>query len=312
MLRLLLVLLLLPAQTEGVYVGVGYGGRRLVSRDGINWEISSEWAVDGKDDSNNLMSIAYGKGRFVAVGGGGWTRETQAGHILLSRDGRSWTEVRKAPNRINPVVFGGGRFVAGGSDRVLLWSENGETWTAGGKIEFKDWAFWFRRGLYGNGVFLLMGNHGKDQKAYWAAVTKNGQAIDHFQTDLPVVNGLAFGAGLFVAVGGDGLVMTSKDGREWKRQTVADAGDFEQLAWTPKGFVAVSKKSAFTSADGLTWTALPKRAPCHVLWADEKISIGTTWPGQMWSSADGSTWAKGAPLTPNGMNQVVYGEVGKP
>ena len=272
MLRLLLLLLLLPAPDEGVYVGVGYGGRRLVSKDGIAWEISAEWAVDGKDDSNNLMGIAYGKGRFVAVGGGGWTRDTQAGHILVSKNGRDWTEVRKAPNRINPVVFGGGRFVAGGSDRVLLWSEDGETWTSGGKIDFKDWAFWFRRGVYGNGVFLLMGNHGKDQKAYWCAVSKNGEAIDHFQTDLPVVAGLAHGAGHFVAVG---------------------------------------KKTAFTSADGLTWSALPKRIPCHLLWGDEKISIGTTWPGQMWHSTDGATWTKGAPLTPNGMNQVVYGEVGK-
>ena len=312
MLRVLALLLLLPACDEGVYVGVGYGGRRLVSRDGITWEISAEWGVNGGDDSNNLMSIAYGKGRFVAVGGGGWSRETQAGHLLVSKDGRIWNEARKAPNRINPVVFGGGRFVAGGSDRVLLWSEDGETWTGGGKIDYPDWAFWFRRGAYGNGVFLIMGNHGKDQKAYWAAVTKNGETIDHFQTDLPVVHGLAFGAGLFVAVGSDGLVMTSTDGREWKRQTVADAGDFQQLIWTPKGFLTVAKKAAYASPDGLAWSALPKRIPCYLLWGDDRITIGTTWPGQMWSSGDGATWTKGAAMTPDGINQVVYGEVGKP
>ena len=47
MLRILLLLLVLPAQSEeGVYVGVGYGGRRLVSRDGLTWEISAEWAVE--------------------------------------------------------------------------------------------------------------------------------------------------------------------------------------------------------------------------------------------------------------------------
>lgn len=156
-----------------------------------------------------------------------------------------------------------------------------------------------------------MGHHGKDQKAYWCAVTSNGEAIDYFQTDLPVVAGLAFGAGLFVGVGAEGLVMTSKDGREWKRRTVAEAGDLQQLAWTPKGFVAVGKKTAFASPDGLTWTALSKRAPCHILWSDEKVTIGTTWPGQMWSSTDGSTWTKSASLPPNGMNQIVYGIIGK-
>jgi len=311
MTRLLLALLLLPSPSpdEGVYVGVGYGGRRLVSKDGVSWEISAEWGVNGGVDSNNLMGIAYGKGVFVAVGGGGWTRETQAGHILLSRDGRAWAEVKKTPNRINPVVFGNGRFIAGGSDKVLLWSEDGESWAEGGRIDFKDWAFWFRRGVFGNGVFLLMGNHGKDQKAYWGVTTKDGATVDHFETGLPVVAGLAFGAGQFVAVGAEGLVMTSKDGKGWQRQTVAEAGDFQQLAWTPKGFVAVGKKGAFTSPDAASWTALPRRIPCHLLWADENLTIGTTWPGQMWSSADGATWTKGAALTPNGMNQVVYGRV---
>src|SRR5204863_6238436 len=109
-----------------------------------------------------------------------------------------------------------------------------------------------------------------------------------------------------------GLVLTSKDGAGWQKQTIADAGDFQQLVWTPKGFVAVGKKDAFTSPDGLSWTALGKRIPCHILWANEKIWIGTTWPGQMWSSTDGDAWTKGAKMTPNGMNQVVYGMVGKP
>ncbi|HZE99522.1 MAG TPA: hypothetical protein VE981_21130 [Planctomycetota bacterium] len=314
MIRSLLLLLLLPQAvppSEGVYVAVGYGGRRLVSRDGVAWEISAEWAVDGKDDSNNLISVAYGKGRFVAVGGGGWTRETQAGHILVSKDGREWTEARKAPNRISPIVFGDDRFVAGASDKSLLWSEDGETWKPGGRIDYKDWAFWFRRCAHGNGTFVFMGNHGKDQKAYWCAVSRNAESIDHFATDLPVVAGLAFGAGLFVTVGAEGLVQTSADGREWKRQTIANAGDFQQLAWTPKGFLAVGKKVAFTSADGQTWTALSKKPPCHLLWADATITIGTTWPGQMWNSTDGTTWTKGAGMTPNGINEVVYGAVGK-
>jgi hypothetical protein len=68
----------------------------------------------------------------------------------------------------------------------------------------------------------------------------------------------------------------------------------------------------FLSTDGLEWSVLPNRVPCYLLWADEKITIGTTWPGQMWSSKDGTTWTKGTALTPNGMNQVVYGSIGKP
>src|SRR5436305_12472051 len=82
---------------DGLYVAVGYGGRRMTSTDGKTWENVQQWADKGADDSNNLMSVAFGKGKFVCVGGGGWTRDTQAGHILLSTDGKEWRAVAKYP-----------------------------------------------------------------------------------------------------------------------------------------------------------------------------------------------------------------------
>src|SRR5437868_1067584 len=100
-----------------------------------------------------------------------------------------------------------GVYVGVGYGGRRLVSKDGEAWEEGGRIDFKDWAFWFRRGVFGNGTFLLMGNHGKDQKAYWGVTTKDGSTVDHFETGLPVVAGLAFGAGQFVAVGAEGLVM---------------------------------------------------------------------------------------------------------
>ena len=82
-----------------VWVAVGYGGRRMSSTDGVKWEITAEWAEKGGDDSNNLMGLAYGLGKFVAVGGGGWSRETQGGHILVSKDGRDGREIGRASCR---------------------------------------------------------------------------------------------------------------------------------------------------------------------------------------------------------------------
>ena len=40
------------------------------------------------------------------------------------------------------------------------------------------------------------------------------------------------------------------------------------------------------------------------------VLVGTSWPGRMWSSADGLTWAKGKPMTDNGINAVAYGVPG--
>lgn len=291
----------------GVYVAVGYGGRRMSSTDGVTWTHLEEWAPKGGDDSNNLISAAYGKGKFVVVGGGGWTRETQAGHVLVSKNGAEWREAKKLPNRVSPIMFGGGRFVAGGPDKQLFWSEDGETWTPGAKIDYPGWAFWFRQGAYGNGRFVLTGNSSPNQKEHWCAVSKDGATVESFKTDLPPVRAIAFGAGRFVLVGPEGLRMSSRDGLAWEHRENAPGDALDAVVWSGTQFLASGGGKGYTSPDGITWTRLEQRIPCTPLWADARGYIGTSWPGQMWSSPDGLTWKRGEPLPPNGINQVAFG-----
>lgn len=181
---------------DGVYVAVGYGGRRMTSRDGKTWENVQQWVDEGKDDSNNLMSVAFGQGKFVCVGGGGWSRETQAGHILVSTDGKDWREVAKYPFRVNPILFLGDRFVAGGPTKQLLWSRDGEKWNEGETVkvppEIPGYAFWFRNGAAGNGVFAFMGNANKDQKTWWCLTTRDGTKIESLSLTAPGSKGLAW------------------------------------------------------------------------------------------------------------------------
>ncbi|MBC7529655.1 MAG: hypothetical protein H7308_19175 [Chthonomonadaceae bacterium] len=56
--------------SPGIFVAVGYGGRRKSSEDGIRWQNDTKWAADGDDDDNCLFSIVFAQGKFVAVGGG--------------------------------------------------------------------------------------------------------------------------------------------------------------------------------------------------------------------------------------------------
>ena len=39
-----------PVQADDLFVAVGYGGRRIISTDGLKWEITAEWAQPGGDD----------------------------------------------------------------------------------------------------------------------------------------------------------------------------------------------------------------------------------------------------------------------
>lgn len=60
-----------PSLTSpGIFVAVGYGGRRKSSEDSVHWQHDTEWAADGGDDDNCLFSIVFAQGKFVAVGGG--------------------------------------------------------------------------------------------------------------------------------------------------------------------------------------------------------------------------------------------------
>ncbi|HEX8915622.1 MAG TPA: hypothetical protein VF796_24930 [Humisphaera sp.] len=305
---------------QGVYVAVGYGGRRMMSRDGLAWDAVQQWTDKNADDSNNLISVAFGKGKFVAVGGGGFSKETQAGHVLVSADGKDWREVKKYPFRVSPVVFAADRFVAGGPSRQLLWSDDGEAWTEGPAVplpkEIPSWAFWFRHGaagiVGGKPAYVFVGNANKDQKTWWCLTSRDGKAVASFATDLPKVAGIAFGAGRFVIASPEGL-RTSPDGQKWEAPADGPQDDFRGVVWTGTAFYATGKQQAYTSPDGRKWSPAGKAPGAHVLWADERVMIGSGWPGKMSASTDGGkTWKPtGQPMPGLGVNAVAYGVPGK-
>jgi hypothetical protein len=252
-----LALLVIAARTLAAetWVAVGYGGRRMISHDGLKWEITAEWAEKGGDDSNNLMGLAYGLGKFVAVGGGGFAKDKQGGHILVSNDGREWREVHTESFRVNPVVFGGNRFVAGGPDRMLLWSDDGENWIKDAQVPaegFPGWALWFRNGAYGNGTFVFMGEGGAKKEFYWCIASSDGRTVS-FRRDLPKLRSLAFGNGVFVATG-EGAVITSHDGKQWVKQD-RPGEQLDWVLWTGKEFLCGGGRTGLSSADGKAWTA---------------------------------------------------------
>src|SRR4051812_17968192 len=227
--RLFFLLALLPTITPlraaDLWLAVGYGGRRMIFTHGRTWEITAEWAQPGGDDGNNLMSAVFAQGKFVVVGGGGGGA-TGAGHILVSKDGREWTENYKDKARINPVVFGGGRFVVGMSSYPsgrLMWSTDAEKWNDGAKIGTKGLTH-FRGGAFGNGVFVLTGNAGGNGGVSWAIVSPDGEKITSERNDLPGQGRIVFGGGHFVMMMGNsnaGLIR-SKDGVSWEPVAMLD------------------------------------------------------------------------------------------
>lgn len=300
------------AQAEERWVAVGYGGRRMVSTDGQKWEITAEWAQPGADDGNNLMSAVFADGKFVAVGGGGGG-PSAAGHILVSKDGRERKEVLSTKSRVNPIVYGDGRFVVGVSgfpSGKLMWSKDAETWTDGDKISEKGYTH-FRGGAFGNGVFVLVGNGGAGGKTSWAIATPDGEKITSERNDLPGHGTIVFGAGRFLMLTSHTAadIVSSTDGATWTTVKFNDDAKFQWLAWSGKEFLAGNSKSIYRSSDAEKWSHEAATVRGIVKWTDGTRLITSSWPGKMSFSDDAKTWRDAPALPTNGINVVVGADV---
>lgn len=72
------------------------------------------------------------------------------------------------------------------------------------------------------------------------------------------LNGIAYGNGLFVAVGNGGVIVFSGDGLNWTAATSGTSNDLKSIAFGPGGFAATKVNFSLpylTSDNGATWTA---------------------------------------------------------
>lgn len=280
-------------EEQGLFVAVGYGGRRISSRDGLIWEHDQRWSDVAADDDNVLFNIAFGAGKFIAVGGG-----AKIGHVLTTQDGREWRELPKVKGRVATIAFGNGRFIAG-HDAELLHSRDGETFTAGERLPWKG-SVHARRSACGDTEAgfrtVVIGDidlWGEKRRASWRGVTGDGTRWEQSALATPAAHDVAYGSGHFVVVGPGGLIESSHDGENWTRREIAVPDDFSRVVWTGQRFVAAGRKLAWTSPDGLTWTPESFRIPISLVWArDGWLGLGFSWGGNLHTSPDLKTWTK--------------------
>jgi len=90
---------------------------------------------------------------------------------------------------------------------------------------------------------------------------------------------VAYGAGVFVAVGEEGAIETSPDGAtsNWTTRTSGVAPNWlYAVHWTGSTFIAVGQGDILTSADGITWAATAT-TPAGSPWFNSVDSNGSRW-----------------------------------
>jgi hypothetical protein len=262
-------------------------GTVYLSNDGKAWENVFRGGPVVKDFShsnNNLLrDLAYGKDTFVVVGNAG---------VMSSKDGRDWKQADERKSFC--VAFGNGIFIAP-SAAVILRSEDGVTWQQSKpesvkKVWGKDGAGHIRKVVFGNGVFVCIGEKR-------LSVTKDGKTYTHHEAfpDKPLRGySLIFGAGRFVWLRKDGH-LTSVDGVKWEPIKFADADSRPDSIgiWTGKEFLAAGKGCMWRSADGLTWVKTAATGTPRPEAIGNDVILGRSGPSWFYISADaGKTWQR--------------------
>jgi hypothetical protein len=200
--------------------GYVYSGKAAYSTDGITWTAVGTSTFG----TTAINGIAYGDGRFVAVGESyGFRGNTYGflGYAAYSTDGQTWTAATMESESYSAIAYGGGRFVAVSSityetsnprSPAAYSTDGGANWTT---VYIPVESF-FQGIAYGNGRFVAVGSDGM------TAWSTNGQTWTTSWASTfggSHIAGIAYGGGKFVAVGDDGKMAYSTDGQTWTAVT---------------------------------------------------------------------------------------------
>ncbi len=287
------------ASSTPLFVAVGYGGRRMISTDGVAW--TDDVVVDpmGGDDNNLFRGVGYGNGTFVAVGG------SSEGQIFTSADGVTWTPRTPGSSWIGDVAFDGGVFIAAGGNGLRQRSEDlGATWIDQGPY----YAGHFRGIASGDGLVVAAG-HTYGQANNEGLIARSIDLGATWETELvggPQYGSIAFGAGRFVAAGQAGC-RSSADGVEWAACGVA--GELGRVVFLNDQFLIPDATGLFVSTDGVTWSHI--EGPSRGLTSfGQGIYLAIGWPDRIERSTDLASYTVVNQDTGPAFTEIVFGTIG--
>ena len=248
--------------------------------------------------TNNWNAVAYGNGKYVAVGDYRGT--------ATSTNGVNWT-VKEfgagVPTGINThwngVTYSNGKFVMVGYREndlsYIATSTDGINWTA--NAVGNKYIHW-QSVVYGNGKFVVLGN---DCSFGYSSDGTNWEYKYYGISSSPTeYRSVTYGNGKYVAVGRLGKITTSNDGINWTTPINVDLSSFDSVTFGSGKFVAVGygyRGSAAYSTDGINWTVTGKdvminRAFYSVAYsADNKMFVAAGGDGYVTYSSDGANWS---------------------
>lgn len=266
-----------PVQGRGLYVAVGADSDIVTSPDGVHWTVQQ--AVY---ENVRYNDIAFGAGKFVAVGGDRDVGRNM--NILISEDGNNWTAQPTGSmsggeqyHELYSVTYADGTFVAVGVEYNM-------TVTFGIVLTSPDGVHWQEK---------------------W-------RGTNSYTYPMNVPMSVAYGNNTFVATGTDGILLTSSDqGESWEEGAALAYYNLNTIIHGHDGFVAMgSSNDIFTSSDLMNWTKLEDAMPGGIqdlIFRDGKyIAVG--YSGALFASVDLQNWTSKIVGTTRDLFGVAYGK----
>jgi len=277
----------------GVFVAVGYGGRRMRSIDyGRTWQDDQSIARNGGDDTNLLRTIAFGNGRFIAAG---WL-------TFSSPDGKTWTELPAThQNWFGSLVYAQSTWVAVGGYGMRLTSADATTWAD----HAIDTAAAHPHGclVYAGSAFVACNDDGKRSWSASGSTWTYATGADGIAS-----SELAVGNGIVVGIDGVDVVVSHDAGKTWARGATLDATG-GGLVFANGTFTYLATGAVFTSSDATHWTkhASPNARPSALAYGHGTyVAVRAH---EWHRSTDGITWdvATKDTATDNAFEWVAFG-----
>jgi len=268
----------------------------------------------------NINAIAYGDGKFVAVGGGSGGGKPVAGgggggaRMAYSSDGINWTAVKNISTNFNDIAYGNDKFVAVGGGK-MAYSSDGVNWTDVKNTSFKKDPIGSI--AYGNGMFVAAAKYDNGQLAY-SPDGINWTQVKSFPFRRKYINALYCKDKFFVIEPYDNHRLAySSDGVNWTamKSPFGKGSGVDNIVYGNDKFLAVGYRDTAYSSDGINWTAganyiyvpfMGGNSNVNVLaYGDGKFVTGTG--SKMAYSSDGINWITIADSATRGIKDIIYG-----
>jgi hypothetical protein len=258
-----------------------------------------------------LRAVAHSAaGVFYAAGNNGVVVSA------LDANPNEWPVRTWNTGHLTAAIYANGLYVTAGTNGTILSSLDGTTWmsTGVGTIPIPGKSgitFATIEGLaFGNvNTYVAVGDYGVVYTSVDGALTWQDQ-VSGVTTNL---YGVAYGAGLFVAVGitgntsAPGVILTSADGITWAAPFPASA-ELYGITYAAGQFVAVGKRVVYPSTNGTVWTsqAIAGVFQAVAYGTGTFVAVGNGGVTYTWDGV-AAAWTKQASKTSANLYGITYG-----